>query len=58
MESENVNFDEYREVHDDEPIKRPKEYKSLVYFYEGMPTKEEATNQVEIHQQVSITTES
>ena len=44
VESENVNFDEYTEVHDDEPIRRLEEYKSFVYFYEGMPTKEDATN--------------
>ena len=36
MESANVNFDEYTEVHDDEPIKRPEEYQSFVYFYKGM----------------------
>ena len=46
VESANVNFDEYTEVHDDEPIKRLEEYKSFVYFYKGMPAKEEATNQV------------
>ena len=36
VESENVNFDEYTEAHDAEPIKRPEEYKSFLYFYEGM----------------------
>ena len=46
MESANVYFDEYTEVHDVEPIKKPGEYKSFVYFYEGTPTEEEATNQV------------
>ena len=41
-----MNFDEYIEVHDVEPIKRLEEYKSFVYFYEGMPTEEEVVNQV------------
>ena len=48
VESANVNFDEYTEVHDDESIKRIEEYKSFAYFYDKMPTKQEATNQVEI----------
>ena len=30
VESENVKFDEYREVHRAEPMKEPKEYKSFV----------------------------
>ena len=39
FESENVKFDEYTKFHDDEPIKRPEEYKYFVYFYEGIPTE-------------------
>ena len=46
VESESVNFDEYIEVHEDEPMKRSEEYKSFVYFYEGMPTEEDTINQV------------
>ena len=41
----NVKFDEYTEVYEAEPMKEPKEYKSFVYFYEGMPTKEDSTLQ-------------
>ena len=44
VKSANVNFDEYTEVHDDESIKRPEEYRSFVYFYDGMSTDEEAAN--------------
>ena len=58
MESANVNFDEHTEVQDDESIKKIEEYISFVYFYEGMHTKEEATNQVGNQQQVLVSTES
>ena len=46
MESANVNFDENEKVQDIESIKKPEEYRSFVYFYEGIPTEEEVTNQV------------
>ena len=46
VESENVNFDEFIEVHEAKPIKEPRKYKSFIYFYQGMPTKEDATNKV------------
>ena len=39
-------------------MKEPKEYKSFVYFYEGMPTKEDVANQATNQQKVSMTTES
>ena len=39
-------------------MKGPKEYKSFVYFYEGMLAEEDATNQAANQQQVSVTTES
>ena len=55
VESENVNVDEYTKVHEDESMKKPKEYKSVVYFYEGSPAKEDATNQVTNQQQVLVT---
>ena len=46
MESENVNFDEYKKVHDDESIKILEEYRSFVYFYEGMLAEEEVANPI------------
>ena len=58
MESANVNFDEYTEVHDDESIKRSEEYRSFVYFYEGMPVDEEATNPIVNQKQVLVSTKS
>ena len=48
MESVNVNFDEYIEVHEVEPMKEIEEYKSFLYFYEGMLTEEDATNHATI----------
>lgn len=57
VESANVKFDEYIEVHEVEPIKEPKEYKSFIYFYEGMPTDEGVVNQVVNQQKVSVTIE-
>ena len=45
MESENVNFDEHVEVQNDESTKKLEEYKSFVYFYEGMTNEEDAINQ-------------
>ena len=47
VESANVNFDELIEVHEAKPTKEPEEYKSFIYFYEDMPTEEDAINQVE-----------
>ena len=58
VESANINFDEYTEVYEVEPMKEPEEYKSFVYFYEGLITKEDATNQATNQQQVSVTSES
>ena len=46
------------EVHEAEPTKEPEQYKSFIYFYEGMPTKEDVIDQVVNQQQVSITAES
>ena len=42
---------------DNASIKKLEEYKSFVYFYEGMLDKEEATNQVGNQQQVSVSVE-
>ena len=58
VESVNVNIDEFIEVHEAEPTKEPEQYKSFIYFYEGMPAKEDATNQVVNQQKVSIIAES
>ena len=58
VESTNVNFDEFIEVHEVEPTKEPEAYKSFVYSYEGMPTEEDVANQDTNQQQVSVTTES
>ena len=46
VKSANVNFDEYIEVHEAEHMKEPKEYKSFVYFYEGILVEEDVANQV------------
>ena len=41
MESASVKFDEYTKVYEAEPMKELEEYKSFVYFYEGMPVEED-----------------
>ena len=46
MESANVKFDKYIEVHEAKPTKELEESKSFVYFFEGMPTEEDDVNQV------------
>ena len=58
MESADVKFDEYTEVHKAKPMKEPKEYESFVYFYEGMPTNEDDINQVANQQQVLVIVKS
>ena len=58
MESANVKFDEHAEVQDNASIKKLEEYKSFLYFYEGMPVAEEAANQVGNQQQVLVSAES
>ena len=58
MESVNVNFDEYTEVHKVVPMKRPKEYKSFVYFSKGIPIEEDFANQVTNQQQVIVIVKS
>ena len=39
-------------------MKEPKEYKSFVYFYEGMSIDEDVANQVTNQQQVLVTIKS
>ena len=46
VQSANVNFDEHVEVQENESTKKPKEYKSFVYFYEGMSNEEDVANQI------------
>ena len=58
MESANVNFDEHVEVQDNESIKKPKEYKSFVYFYEGMHNEEKVVNQIGNQQNVLVSAKS
>ena len=58
FESTNVNFDEYIEVDEAKPMKELEEYKSFLYFYEGMPANEDIVNQVANQQKVSISRES
>ena len=58
MESRNVNFYEYIEVYEAKPQKELEKYKSFVYSYEGMPTKEDATYQATNKQKVYITIKS
>ena len=57
MESANVNFDEHAEIQIDES-KQPEDYRSFVYFYEGMPIENNATNQVGNQQKISVSAES
>ena len=58
VESANVKFDEYTEVYEAEPMKEPEEYKSFVYFYEGMPAEEDVANQARNQHQVLVTVKS
>ena len=46
MESANVNFDESAEVQENKSTKEPEQYKSFIYFYEGMPNEEKIANSV------------
>ena len=41
-----MNFDEFIEAHEAKLAKEPEQYKSFIYFYEGMSNEEDATNQV------------
>ena len=46
VESANVNFDEFVEEHEDELGKESENYRSFVYFYDGILNEEDAINQV------------
>ena len=58
MESENINFDEHAEVQDNESIKKIEEYKSFVYFYEGMSYEGDSANQNGNQQKNLVSTKS
>ena len=58
MESANVKFDEPVQVQNDECTKKIEEYKSFVYFHEGMPNEGDNTNQNGNQKQTSVSTES
>ena len=45
VESTNVKFDELAEVQNVESTKKKEDYKTFVYFYEGMPNEGEIANQ-------------
>ena len=55
VESVNVKIDEYSDLNEERQVQEPKDYKTFVYYYEGMPTKEPMTLAIE---QISITVES
>ena len=44
VESKNVKFDELVKVQNVENTKKIEEYKTFVYFYEGMPNDGEVAN--------------
>ena len=44
VESVNVNFDEFVEEHEVESAKEPKQYRSFIYFYDGITNEEDAMN--------------
>ena len=54
VESTNLKFDELVEVQNAESAKKIEEYKTFVYFYEGMPNEGEVANQNNIQQQTSV----
>ena len=58
MKSANVNFDEFIEVHEAELAKELEQYRSFIYFYDGIPNEEDVINQVANQQQVLIPTKS
>ena len=58
VERANVNFDEFVEEHEVELAKESKQYRSFIYFYDGIPNEEDVVNQVANQKQVSIPAES
>ena len=58
VKSANVNFDDFAEEHEAEPVKEPEQYRSFIYFYDGIPNEEDIVNQVASQQQFSIPAKS
>ena len=58
VESANVKFDELAEFQNVENSKKTEEYKTFVYFYEGMPNDGEVATQNDNQQQNLVSTES
>ena len=46
VESANVNFDEFAEENEIEPAKELEQYRSFIYFYDGIPNEENVVNQI------------
>lgn len=57
VESANINFDGHTEAQVEEP-KKIEEYRTFVYFYEGMTIEEEGVNQIRIQQKNLVSAES
>ena len=58
MESANVKIDEYTKIHEDEQKKEPKNYKTFMYYYEGMSSNTDDTENQATIQQELVTFES
>ena len=58
VESANVNFDEFVEDYGEESGKESENYRSFVYFHDGLPNQEDTMNQTPNQQQISISAES
>ena len=43
VESENLKIDEYTEIHEDEQKKEPENYKTFMYYYQGISTNVDNT---------------
>ena len=52
VESENVNFDEFIEVHEAEPAKEPEQCKFFIYFYDGIPNEEDEIGRASCRERV------
>ena len=49
VESANVNFDEFTEVHETRPATELEQYKSFIYFYDGIPNEEDVVIKLKIN---------
>ena len=58
VESANVNFDEFVEDYGEKLGKESENYRSFVYFHDGLPNQEDTMNQTPNQQQISISVES